>query len=83
MDEGVFCGRHCDTLKLPLQDVLDTWVCFICLFFIFGGRLQGQRADTRRQGDEWDWGVGHETHKESVQSLKTKTSKQKNPKLET
>jgi hypothetical protein len=32
--------------------------CFnFCFLFVLGGSLQGQRADTNGQGDEWDGGA--------------------------
>ena len=33
-----------------------------------GGRLQGWRVNTRGQRNEWNWGTGYETHKESIKS---------------
>ena len=69
-------GRLWDTLwRTPAATtrfLLVFWfgLVFVCLFFILGGRLQGQRADMRGQGDEWDWGAWCETHKESIKSFK-------------
>jgi hypothetical protein len=34
----------------------------------FGGRLQGQRVNTKRWENERDWGVWCKSHKESIQS---------------
>lgn len=31
-------------------------VLFIFVYFLWGEGLQGQSMDTRRWGDEWDWG---------------------------
>lgn len=33
--------------------------------------MQGQRADTKAQGDKWDWGARCKTHKESIKEGKT------------
>ena len=51
-------GTHCDTLQLSQQDLLfNDLLCFFFKNLFGGGRLQGQRADTKGQGDEWDWGA--------------------------
>ena len=44
---------HCDTPQLPH----DIFIVFVCLFvsFLLSKRLQGQTADKKGQGDEWDW----------------------------
>lgn len=52
------CGTHCDILQL-LQQFL-----FVC----FAGRLQGLKADTEGQGDEWDWGAWCEIHRQPIKS---------------
>lgn len=43
--------------------------------------LQGQRADTKGQGNEWDGGTWYETHKESIKAKKEKEKKQERDKL--
>ena len=37
-------------------------------YFILGGRLQRKRADMKKWGDEWDWGVRYETHKGAIKN---------------
>jgi hypothetical protein len=48
------------------------WFCgFVCFFkqkfylilFLLEGSLQGQRADMKGQGDEWDWNAWGEVHR--------------------
>jgi hypothetical protein len=53
MGRGVCCVTHCDTPQLPH----DIFIVFVCLFvsFLLSKRLQGQTADKKGQGDEWDW----------------------------
>jgi hypothetical protein len=43
----------------------------LCLFknFLWVGRLQGQTADAKRQGDELDWGTWFKTHKASIKTF--------------
>jgi hypothetical protein len=56
--KGYTVGTHCDTLQLSQQDLLfNDLLCFFFKNLFGGGRLQGQRADTKGQGDEWDWGA--------------------------
>lgn len=78
-----------DTIQLPQWAVLYAWFLlylfiylgkvfrFLCVcFYCGGGRLQGWMVDMRGRGDEQDRGAWCETHKESVESYKTKN---KNP----
>ena len=37
---------------------------------LFGGMSQEWKADVEGQGDEWDWGVCCDIHKESIKKLK-------------
>lgn len=44
---------------------------FLFNFVLFWGRLQGQQADKKGQGDEWDWSAWYESYRESIlKSLK-------------
>lgn len=49
------------------------FVCFLFLllnYFLFSvGWLQGQRAEVRGQGNEWDWDAKCEIHKESIKKI--------------
>lgn len=60
---------HSDTLQLPWGDfvfnVLFSFkiVAFYFLLFVWGGRVQIQGVDTKRRGDQWDWGTWCESHK--------------------
>jgi hypothetical protein len=40
----------------------------VVFYFILGGRLQRKRADMKKWGDEWDWGVRYETHKGAIKN---------------
>jgi hypothetical protein len=52
----VSCETYSDTLQLHNE----------LIFFPLVDRLQGQRVDTKGQGDEWDWGTMCEIHQESI-----------------
>jgi hypothetical protein len=55
------CGQkgktvtHHHTLQLPPQDFAVVVFSFYSILFSFEGEVA--RADTKRQGDEWDWGL--------------------------
>lgn len=46
------------------------WEFFLLNFILFYGAegLEGQRADMKGQGKEWDWDACHEIHKGSIRS---------------
>jgi hypothetical protein len=69
--EGYTVGHNVTLYNFhnEIFSILCFGLSFVWLFFFFNfllrGQLQGQRASTRVQGDEWDWGIWCETHKES------------------
>lgn len=78
---GLACSvTHCVTLQPPCQESFSVFfVCFVFLsnvvIFYFGRRLQGQRIDTNRWGDEWDWDASFKIHKEAIKCLRKKKMK--------
>jgi hypothetical protein len=59
-----FAEGHTDTRQLPRQNVFYVLFCLVCVcvcvcvcvsvLFVEEG-LQGQRVNTEKWGDEWDW----------------------------
>jgi hypothetical protein len=74
VDTEVYCGTHCDTPQLLLQDVFHALFCFSVLYFLLRGRLQGRRMDTKGQGNKQDCGAWRETHKDSIKKSHTHTN---------
>jgi hypothetical protein len=68
------CGTPCDTLQILFMFCLQ-FCLFIYFYFHFlfsFGVLQEWKADTKGQGNEWDWGAWCETHR-SNKKLKKNT----------
>jgi len=55
------------------------YVCFLCFYFILGGRLQKQRVNMKSWGDEWDRGAWYKT--QNSQRIKKKLEKVSNSKM--
>lgn len=75
----MLCESLCHTIasmprfyfvSLLLLFVLHFFFCFHSQILILRGRLQGQRAEVRGLGNEWDQDACCEIHKESMKTLK-------------
>lgn len=57
-----------------MHDTLQasTFTLHLLLSFVLGVGLQGQRAEPRGQGEDWDQDEECEIHKESIRSFKKK-----------
>lgn len=78
----IHCNEHLQVMFHVLKCVLCDSLChttastmrlffslLILLYFILGEILQGQRVNTKGQGNEWDWDASCEIHKESIKFI--------------